>query len=160
MLGLSVERPASCHGGCDGSFCGNGVPRPALYWPMDAASRLAWSLRRRSINGQRGWPGAASMHADDTVDKEKRQCRLASTHVGEDGSTRGGCHVGQGRTRKRRARTRAWTARMSALTQFSPTFGPGMSQSSPACLFGSGLSWRGFYPFFVRSDAFGRALSI
>jgi hypothetical protein len=48
---------------------------------------------------------------------------------------------------------------IACLTQFSPTFGPGMGRSSPAFQFRSGR-WVAFPHFFVCADAFGHVMSI
>jgi hypothetical protein len=71
-----------------------------------------------------------------------------------------GLMIGGSREDKRRhARMRAQTARLSALTQFCPTFGSGMGRPDRACLFGSGR-WVTFTHFFVHTNALGCAMSI
>jgi hypothetical protein len=94
------------------------------------------------------------MHDDDTMDEAEAAATDWPIPALEKTGRPGWLPCGLEEDTKRRARTRARTARMSALTQFSPIFGPRMGRSSPTCLFGSGR-WGGFYPFFVHVDAFG-----
>jgi hypothetical protein len=99
-----------------------------------ATCRPARSPRRRSIDGRAD--GHALEHQCSLTvhwTRPKRDGRLARTSGGEDGST-GSLPCGPGKDTKRRAWRRAWTARLSTMTQFSPIFGPGMDRSSPRVL--------------------------
>jgi hypothetical protein len=136
-----VARPVAmaCHGL---TYIGQG------RWAL-AARRPERSSRHRGIDGHRKRCGG----------RGRSSGAYWPVPAMENTGQPGWLPCGSEEDTKRRMQTRARTSRLSALTQFSPTFGPGMGRSSPACLFGLG-HWGGFYPFFVHMDAFGRAVSI
>jgi hypothetical protein len=103
--------------------------------------------RGLGIEGRRRRPGRHQFTADDARDETE-----AAAQSGQYPRWRRWVEVvrlpgGPALDTRRHARTRAWTARLSALTHLPPTFGPGMGRPNCICLFAS-ARWDVFSPFF------------
>jgi hypothetical protein len=153
VLGLPSEGPAAYQGGFGGEVLVAAVAAcvAAVYEGLVikslATRRVAWSLRRRALVANADGQVRHQCLTDDALDEAKATAQTGQYPRWKRRVIGGWLLGGPVLDTKRRARTRAWTARLSMLTHFAPPFGPEMGRSDHVWLFGSGR-WGGFSPFF------------
>jgi hypothetical protein len=131
---------------CVAAAC-EGLPYKGAGRMSLAARCPARSSRRQALMAGADGQERHQCPADDALDEAE-----AVTQTGQYPWWRRGVGTvwlpgGAALDTRRYARTRAWTARLSALTHLSPTFGPGMDRPDHFCLFVS-ARWIVIYPFF------------